>query len=91
MAFLIIGGGSGIGKTTLGRQLETLLRQKYGPMFGLKPLAIMTTHPTAFANQPNVFCEHIFIRVGAMGFDTYPHGFSGTLQVWRKELFVMWC
>ena len=79
MPFLIIGGGSGIGKTTMGRQLETLLLQKYGPTFGLTLPASTTTHPS-------VFCVHIFIRVGSMSFDPYPLGFSASLKVWRERV-----
>ena len=76
-AIVTIGGGSGIGKTTTGRQLKTILFEKYGPTFGLQG----KVPPGA-----NVAVVNVFLHSEAMPFLSYPEGFSAE----KKVVIMFW-
>lgn len=76
-AIVTIGGGSGIGKTTTGRQLKTILFEKYGPTVGLQG----KVPPGA-----NVAVVDVFLHSEAMPFLSYPEGFSAE----KKVVIMFW-
>lgn len=71
---MTIGSGSGIGKTTLGRELKYLLQRKYGKSLGLE---------VKLKEGARVASVHVFLQPEAMTFHDYPQGYSPQLKVVR--------
>lgn len=69
---MTIGSGSGIGKTTLGRELKNILQRYFGESLGLD---------TKLKKSARVATVHVFLQPESMAFPDYPRGYSPKKKV----------